>query len=149
MAFSRAVKAAAMADLAAGMGPTEVSVKHGINYRTVIHWSSELPLTVATKHETFATKKEAIGDLIIDLLDTNLRVAKKLLETVADDKEWIKSQSASDLGVFYGIITDKSATIASILTAAAQPQPQLPAPTQEVDPYSDTNVSGVISQDTD
>lgn len=147
MAYSRQVKAAAMADLASGVGPTEVAKKHGINYRTVIHWSSELPIV---KQETFASKKEAIGDLIIELLTTNLEIARNLLVVVGNDTEWIKRQSASELGIFYGIITDKTATIASILTAANQ-SPQLPAPSehQETDPYQDGNVSGIIEVTTD
>jgi hypothetical protein len=147
MAYTKEVKSAAMADLAAGMPVMQVSELHNVNYKTVFRWAQELPMAIR-QSESYENKKERIGELIIDLLETNLIVAKTIITTVANDEEWIKRQSAGEIGILYGIITDKTATIASILTAAAQPQ--LPAPEQrEIDPYSDGRVSGGIITDTD
>lgn len=52
-------------------------------------------------------KKEAIGDLLVQYLETNLRTLKAQSEVFADP-EWLKEQSASEATMLHGVITDKT-----------------------------------------
>jgi transposase-like protein len=112
--YSDDTKAAVMAELAAGQGVGKVAGEYKIPVGTVKAWKrrtrGEQP--VATQ------KKEAIGDLLVQYLETNLRTLKAQSEIFADP-EWLKKQSASEAGILHGVITDKTVRLLEALGPTA------------------------------
>ena len=101
------VKAAAMAALLVGQSINAVAAEYKIPRGTVSSWASRArnavyPSTVATEEQ-----QERIGGLILDNVEAMLEASKELVNVVKD-KEWLKRQSASEIAVFFGVISDKT-----------------------------------------
>ncbi len=111
--YSDETKAAVMAELAAGQGVGKVAKDYEIPVGTVKAWKRR------TKDErpVATEKKEAIGDLLVQYLETNLRTLKAQSEVFADP-EWLKKQSASEVAMLHGVLTDKTVRL---LEAMAPP----------------------------
>lgn len=56
-------------------------------------------------------KKERLADLIEGHLRQSLTAATALARKVETNDEWFSKQNAADVGVLYGILTDKSVRI--------------------------------------
>ena len=95
-------KAAVMAALLAGQTVSFVAKEYNIPSGTVKSWKHKANRVA----EVAPQKKRAIGDKLIDLLDTMIDTLIKQHETVVDP-EWILRQSAADLAVYTGVVTDK------------------------------------------
>jgi hypothetical protein len=50
---------------------------------------------------------EAIGDLLLELLDKNIRSLVAISELTAD-KEWLRKQGAAEVATFFGVKHDKA-----------------------------------------
>lgn len=105
-----------MAALLAGQSVSQVAEAYNIPRGTVAGWSSKLHQTGVSAVSN--TKKQEIGDLLLDLLQQQV---KALLATLAavQDSSWIKRQNASDLAVFFGVNYDKLARMIEALNRAA------------------------------
>ena len=64
-------------------------------------------------------RAERIGDLVVGNLEALLRATQGIVESVSQDKEWIKAQSASELAVFVGVLHDKAFRILEALPEPA------------------------------
>jgi hypothetical protein len=53
------------------------------------------------------TKRERIGDLLLEYLETNLETLKAQ-QVVFRDETWLKQQSASELAILHGVSADKA-----------------------------------------
>lgn len=114
--YSDETRAAVMAALLAGQSVSQVAEAYNIPRGTVAGWSSKLHQTGVSAVSN--TKKQEIGDLLLDLLQQQV---KALLATLAavQDSSWIKRQNASDLAVFFGVNYDKLARMIEALNRAA------------------------------
>lgn len=101
--YSDETKAAVMAALLQGQSVSSVAKQYKIPKGTVSSWKHKAQGVgnVSTQ------KREAISDLLGELLVTNLQAAKTVIETIADPA-YIKRQSASEIAVLWGVINDKT-----------------------------------------
>lgn len=101
--YSPEVKAAVMAALLAGQSVGSCAKEYKIPRGTVASWSSKLD----KKHSISNTKKEEVGELLIQYLRANLTALKAQAEQFAD-KDWLRQQSAENAAVLHGVLTDKA-----------------------------------------
>ncbi|HEX7333419.1 MAG TPA: hypothetical protein VF290_18085 [Pyrinomonadaceae bacterium] len=108
-AHSDETRAEVIAALLAGQGVNEISRQYKIPKATV----SRLKNSLAAKQleQVGTQKREQIADLIEGHLRQSLKAAAALAEKVATNNEWFIKQNAADVGVLYGILTDKSIRI--------------------------------------
>ena len=59
-------------------------------------------------------KKEAIGDLLVQYLETNLKTLKAQSDVFADP-EWIRQQDASEMAILHSVLTDKTVRLLEAL----------------------------------
>lgn len=112
--YDEATKAAVMAALLTGQSVAEIAAQYNINPSTIKSWKSrqlngESVAIVATE------KKEEIGDLLFDYLQTMLKSLKVQAEHFGD-KDWLSRQSADALAVLHGVSVDKAIRLLEALT---------------------------------
>lgn len=118
MAISIEVKAKAMAMLLEGHNAVYVSKTLGISYPTVRRWQMEDP-------ELSAAASMRIGEMVINNLEESLNATSAIAKH-AMDKEWLMKQSAQELAVLFGVLTDKSIRVLEAMsTNANMKQPKL------------------------
>jgi transposase-like protein len=103
--YNDATKAAVIAALLAGQGVSEVATAFNIDKSTVSRWKAALPTTQLQQIAT--EKKERLVDLVESHLRASLSGAVKIAEQAHDDA-WRARQSAENLAVFYGVLSDKA-----------------------------------------
>lgn len=101
--YSPETQAAVMSALLEGQAVSKVAKDYKIPYSTVHSWKDK-----AENGET--PKAIEIGELLLEYLKTNLETLKTQ-SLHFRDKDWLKEQSASELGVLHGIIADKTIRI--------------------------------------
>ena len=104
--YSDETKAAVMAALLAGQSVSSASKEYNIPEGTIKAWASreirsEVVASVAT------TKKEEIGDLLVEYLRANLQ-ALKAQAVLFSESEWLRKQTAESAAVLHGVMTDKA-----------------------------------------
>jgi len=112
-----------MAALLAGQGVNEVAAAYNLDSGLVSRWKAKIPATQL--QQVAVEKKERLVDLIENHLIASLKGAAKVA-CQADNDKWRDSQTASDLAIFYGVLSDKSIRlleIASRVFASADSQP--------------------------
>lgn len=101
-------RSAALAALLEGQGVAEVARKYKLPKSTVMdikkHIDSEEFAQVRSK------KQDSIAALIEGHLQASLTAATNIAKQTAN-ADWLTKQDADKLGVFYGILTDKSVRI--------------------------------------
>ena len=108
-AHSDGVRAEALAALLAGQGVNEVARQYKLPKATVSRLKNQL---MPEQLEQVGTqKKERIADLIESHLTNSLKAAAGIARRVTTDDAWFSKQNAADVGVLYGILTDKSIRI--------------------------------------
>ena len=112
------VKAAVMSALLAGQSVCSVAREYKIPKGTVSSWKRKAFDEVAGVEEG-STQKKAIGDLLLEYLEANLRSLKVQAEHFGD-KTWLASQSADSLAVLHGVQTDKAIRLLEALTAGEE-----------------------------
>jgi hypothetical protein len=105
-----------MAALLAGQSVSEVAKAYSVPRGTVASWSSRLHQT--ENPIVSNTKKQEMGDLLLELLHKQVGALMATLDAV-QDHAWIKQQNASDLAVFFGVNYDKLARMIEALNRAA------------------------------
>lgn len=101
-------RSAALAALLEGQGVAEVARKYKLPKSTVTdikrHIDSEEFAQVRSK------KQDSLAELIEGHLSASLQAATNIASQTAN-ADWRNKQDADKLGVFYGILTDKSVRI--------------------------------------
>lgn len=103
--YSDEVKANALGMMFTGNTPNYVSKKLDIPLGTLKGWKSKAiannpPMEVPTQKNLY------LGELIFGVLEKELILLQSIADA-ASDPEWIHKQSADDLGLFLGIVSDK------------------------------------------
>ncbi len=93
-------KAAVKAALLAGQSVSSVAKEYKIPKGTVSNWKNR-PKSGTQKSQ------ENIGELIVNLLASELNVLENMVHTFSNPK-WLEKQNASDAAVLYGVIQDKA-----------------------------------------
>ena len=110
--YSDEVKAQAMAALLAGQSINAVSRQYNIPKGTIGSWKDRDIDNVAKN----ATQKESLDNLLFSYVEESIKTLKAQV-IIFRDESWIKRQSASELAILHGVITDKAIRL---LEAAAQ-----------------------------
>jgi transposase-like protein len=100
------VKATAMAALLHGQSVSSVARDYHLPKQTVWSWKQQA-IRDADGVDAYATQKDRIGDLLVRGLEEEIRATQEIAIAV-QNPEWLEKQSASELGVLYGILTDKT-----------------------------------------
>lgn len=98
-------RAAVIAALLAGQGVNQVADKFGLDSGMVSRWKQSVPAEIwdGIKEQ----KKERLVDLVEAHLMASLKASTKVAEQAHNDK-WRDQQSAENLAVFYGVLSDKA-----------------------------------------
>lgn len=104
-------KAAVMAALLTGQSVYAAAKDFKIPVGTVKRWSADAKEKLQPVRNQ---KQERIGDLLIDNVEAALETTREILNVVKDPK-WLRRQEASEIGVLYGIIQDKTFRILEAL----------------------------------
>lgn len=110
--YSPEVKAAAMSALMAGQGVDQVASQYDVPASTLRGWKSKL----RNEGHVPTQKKEAVGELLIRYIETNLKTLVAQSK-VFGDPEWIRQQDAQEMAVLHGVITDKTVRILEAMGA--------------------------------
>jgi transposase-like protein len=117
---SEETRAAVLAALLAGQGVSEVARQYNLDPSVVSRWRAKIPMQ---QLQIVATKRtEDFSELLADYLREALVTLKVHMEFVRDT-EWLKKQSASDIAVLDGVITDKALRLLEAAQAADEQQP--------------------------
>lgn len=112
--YSNETKAAVLAALMTGQSVSSVAKEYRIPKGTVSSWWSR-----SGGVAELATQKEgAIGDLLLDYLQENLK-ALRFQAVKFQDQTWLNRQSASDAAVLHGVMTDKAVRLIEAMSNAA------------------------------
>lgn len=122
-------RAAAIAALLEGQGVTEVARRYNLPHPTVSNLKSSLSSTQL--NEVRQEKVEELAALIENHLHTSLQAAANIAKQT-ENADWRNKQTADDLGVFYGILTDKAVRILEAAEAAAPTTEEWPEDVQVV-----------------
>lgn len=120
-AHSDEVRAEAIAALLAGQGVTEVARKYKLPKATVSRLKNKIAPELLEQVET--EKTNSIATLIENHLSESLQAAAGLARKVRTNDEWLFRQNAADIGVLYGILTDKAIRILEAAESAIAQAP--------------------------
>lgn len=112
--YSDETKAAVVAALLAGQSVNSVAREYKIPPGTVSNWKNR----PGVPHNGIQKRSEAIGELLIKYLQTNLETLDKQARFFGDES-WLKKQTASDAAVLHGVMTDKSVRLLEAMSANA------------------------------
>mgnify|MGYP001168744149 FL=1 len=115
--YSSEVKAAVMAALLAGQSIREVASNYKIPRSTVGSWAKEARAVPSV----LDTKKEEIGDLLLDYIRASLESLKVQVQHFGD-KNWLAAQDADALAVLHGVQTDKAIKLLEAIAQAQEPE---------------------------
>lgn len=135
--YSAEVKAQVMAALLMGQRITDAAKEYKIPESTIKGWAKRLRDEVYPQVVAGDVQRERIGGLILDNVEAMLEATKELMNVVKD-KEWLKKQSASEIAVFFGVVSDKTYRLLEALPDGSADQPGR---------EGETAVPGVDSQD--
>jgi len=111
--YSDEEKGAVMAALLEGQSISKVAEAYQIPRGTVAAWAGQVR-GEGYSNPVATSKKERIGELIVENLEASLEATKAMAHVFAD-KEWIKKQNAAEIAVLYGVIQDKTFRILEAL----------------------------------
>ena len=104
--YSDETKAAVMAALLTGQSVSSVAKEYKIPPGTVSSWKNRnLKEHIESMQENASEKT---GILLIDHLHQSIRTITAVNKFVETNEEWKMKQSASDLAVFTGVLSDKT-----------------------------------------
>lgn len=116
--YDEQTKAVVMAALLTGQSVSSVAEQYRIPLGTVKRWSASAKEQLQPVR---SQKRERIGDLIVDNLEAALETTRAMLDVVKE-KEWLRKQTATEIGVLYGIISDKTYRILEALPDDDDPE---------------------------
>lgn len=113
--YSDEERAAVLAALLTGQSITQVAAAYKIPVGTVKKWSASRGDTLeGTGGEPAGTTKKAIGELLVEYLSANLTALRVQVQAFSDPV-WLAKQSASDVAVLHGVMTDKAVRLLEAL----------------------------------
>lgn len=119
--YSAEERAAVLAALLAGESVSSVARKYRIPKGTVSAWQQRQVEPIRDGVATVATqKKDEFAELIVRLLDADLRGLIAVSELMAD-REWLRTQDAAALATLKGVSYDK---VFKLLEALESPDAQ-------------------------
>ncbi len=101
--YTDETKAQGMAALLAGQSVNAVAREYKIRKGTVSSW----PIRDVPGVAKDATQKTALDDLLFAYVQQSLLTLTTQVEFFRD-KDWIRKQSASELAILHGVVTDKA-----------------------------------------
>lgn len=104
--YSEETKAAVMAALLAGQSIRQVAKETGVPKSTVAAWGKEMGDIASTVQSVPDTKKERVGELLVDLLIARIE-SQIAMARHAGDTGWLKDQDASAVAMLMGVTDDK------------------------------------------
>jgi transposase-like protein len=104
--YSDETKAAVLAALLAGQSISEVSGRYNIPEGTVKAWKSRTVNNGGGVATVATPKKERIGELLVELVETEIETLIHMSKAQRDEK-WFNKQSAADIAVLKGVTKDK------------------------------------------
>ena len=107
--YSDETKAAVLAALMQGQSINSVAREYDIPKGTISNWKNNPP-SVDTD-----TKRD-IGELLLDYLRANLKALTAQAE-LFQDPVWLKRNSASDVAVLHGVMTDKAVRLIEAMSS--------------------------------
>src|ERR1043165_7065690 len=113
--YSEHVKAQVMAALMAE-GPSAVAARFNIPLGTVKRWNADRQVimrpvegeVLERSDPERSAKKARIASLIIQHMESNLETLIHLSEWARSNDEWLCKQSASDVAILFGVVSDKT-----------------------------------------
>lgn len=121
--YSDETRAAVMAALLEGQSVRDVARKYDLPRGTVGHWASELHRD--GRPVVSDSKKQEIGELLLDYLRANLATLKAQAELFAQ-ADWLKKQEASQAAVLHGVMTDKAIRLIEVFARHNDAAPDSP-----------------------
>ena len=118
---SDAIQAQVVAALLAGQGVTEVAKKYNLAKSTVSNIKNGLSSDDIEHVRT--QKRESLAALVEAHLTESLKAATDIARKVRTDKQWFAKQSAQEVAILYGVLTDKAVRILEASEAASQDNP--------------------------
>jgi hypothetical protein len=115
-AHSDETRATVTAALLAGQGVADVARVYKLPETTVRRIRDEIAPELLA--EVGEKKRATIGALIEDHLRTSLESATMIARKAAENDAWLRQQTASDVAVLYGVMTDKAVRILEAIEPA-------------------------------
>jgi len=103
------VQAKVIAALLAGQGVAQVARQYKLPHSTVSRLKASL--SEGQLDQVGREKRESLAQLIEDHLTESLKAATEIARKVSTDSEWFAKQSAQEVAILYGVLTDKSVRI--------------------------------------
>jgi transposase-like protein len=100
------VKAAVLAAILTGSSIASVAREHGVSKRTVSRWKDE----TQSGAQMDAPQKEkalGLGELVYGYLTESITTLR-LQVAFFRDETWLRQQSAADIAILHGVVTDKA-----------------------------------------
>ena len=101
--YSPEQRAAVLSALLEGQALSHVAKEYKMPYSTVRRWREN------QKAGRYADQ-DKVGDLLLQYLQTNLETLRKQAEFFCD-RDWLEKQSASEVAVLHGVMSDKAIRI--------------------------------------
>lgn len=118
--YDEQTKAAVMAALLTGQSVYATAKDFKIPVGTVKRWSADAKEKLQPVRNQ---KEERIGDLLIDNVEAALETTREILNVVKDPT-WLRKQPATEIGILYGIISDKTFRILEALPDSGDAEEQ-------------------------
>jgi transposase-like protein len=103
--YDAETKAAVMAALLTGQSISYVAKEYSIPEGTIACWSANMRR--GTGQSVAYEKRERLGELLVDYLETSLQTLRAQVKFFADEA-WLRKQPASELAVLHGVCADKA-----------------------------------------
>lgn len=112
--YTDETKAQVIAKILLGHSVSQIAEDHGIPYSTVATWKAKaLNVDVETQQISIQKKendediKSRISSKLLVYLEANIDAAIAQLK-VFSDPNWIREQSAQEMAILHGVMSDKS-----------------------------------------
>lgn len=115
------VKAAIISALLSGQFQTdkEAAKAIGVHPGVVSKYKKLIPAEYL--EQVLADKKDAIGEKIMEFLESALEGLKSIDQKLAMNEEWLLRQNAAEIATFYGVKADKVIKILEAIERANEP----------------------------
>jgi transposase-like protein len=111
--YSAELRATVMAALLSGQSVSQIAREYHLPKGTVTSWKTR---KTGLKN---ATQKSDIGDLVLKYLRTNLEALTSQAE-MFKKHAWLSKQSASEVAVLHGVMTDKAIRLLEALSGESK-----------------------------
>ena len=119
--YAPETKAAVMAALLEGQSVSSVASRYSIPKGTVSGWKEKAKKQARSRGvaEDATQKRDgaSIGDLLLELLEKNVRSLIAISE-LATDPEWLRKQGAAEIATLFGVKHDKAVRMIEAMNAS-------------------------------